>query len=782
MHYTFERLNLVVKPLSSKKFLSKKFGLIVLAVPAVFLSGCSGSALNNPYVGESADSTEQVLYTAFTNRPKHLDPAQSYTSDEAEFTYQTYEPLFQYHYLKRPYTLEPLAAEAMPEVSYFDKAGRPLPLDVPAAQVARSQYIIKIKPGIEYQPHPAFARSVTGQYLYHDLGSEASDYTSPYQFDQMGSRELVAYDYVYEIKRLASSRIVSPILGHMGEYIIGLPELAKRLREEDELKKKALQEQASGALVTQASDLPWLDLRQYEVEGAQAIDKYTLQITINGKYPQFIYWLAMPFFAPIPWEADKFYSQPGLVANNVTLDWWPVGTGPYMLTENDPNSIMVLSRNPNFRGEQYPGEGEPGDQAAGLLADAGKTMPFIDKVIFTREKESIPYWNKFLQGYYDSSGVSSDTFDQAIKATSDGDSALTPEMEDKGIRLETSLATSLYYLGFNWLDPVIGEGINPQDAIRAKKLRQAIAIVVDWEEFSQIFTNGRAVPAHGPVVPGLFGHEPGLAGWNTHVYDVVDNKPVRKSVEAARRLLAEAGYADGIDPKTGRPLTLALDTTGGGPGDKARFDWYRKQFAKLNIQLEIRATDWNRFQEKIRKGNSQLFFLGWNADYPDPENFLFLLYGPNARAKTAGENASNYNNAEYNRLFERMKTMPNTPERAAIIAEMTDLVQEDVPWLFAFYPKQFGLIHEWFGNVKPSALARNDVKYKKVNVALRQKSRSEWNNPVWWPIPLIGLLLVAFAWPAWASWKRRERSVALRSDLAIQLKGESATDSGGAHG
>ncbi|WP_305016798.1 hypothetical protein [Mycobacterium tuberculosis] len=92
-----------------------------------------------------------------------------------------------------------------------------------------------------------------------------------------------------------------------------------------------------------------------------------------------------------------------------------------------------------------------------MLADAGKTMPFIDRVVFTREKEGIPYWNKFLQGYYDTSGVSADTFDQAIRASADGDAALTPEMAEKGIRLETSLSTSMFYLGFNWLDPVVGQ-------------------------------------------------------------------------------------------------------------------------------------------------------------------------------------------------------------------------------------------------------------------------------------------------------------------------------------
>ena len=95
------------------------------------------------------------------------------------------------------------------------------------------------------------------------------------------------------------------------------------------------------------------------------VDRYTYRIRVKGKYPQFVYWLAMPFFAPVPLEADRFYSQPGMAEKNITLDWYPVGTGPYMLTDNNPNRRMVLERNPNFRGETYPCEGEPGDRAGG---------------------------------------------------------------------------------------------------------------------------------------------------------------------------------------------------------------------------------------------------------------------------------------------------------------------------------------------------------------------------------------------------------------------------------
>src|SRR3546814_15198358 len=73
-------------------------------------------------------------------------------------------------------------------------------------------------------------------------------------------------------------------------------------------------------------------------------------------------------------------------------------------------------------------------------------------------------------------------------------------------------------------------------------------------------------------------------------------------------------------------------------------DWMRRQLGALNVQLEVRATDYNRFQDKMRNGSAQMYMWGWVADYPDAENFLFLLYGPNAKAANGGENASNYKN------------------------------------------------------------------------------------------------------------------------------------------
>jgi len=646
--------------------------------------------------------------------------------------------------LKRPYSLEPLTLTKMPTIRYLDKEGNEI--DEHDKRLVFSEYTLHLRKDIAYQNHPSFVKDSKGKLVYGALTQEQLKAISSLDdFEKTAFRTLTAEDYAYAIKRMAVRQNHSPVLDLFQEYIVGLEAFSKQITAIAKEKKHKGEQ---------------LDLRSYTIKGVTVVDDYTLKIKLKGLYPQFLYWLTMNFFAPIPWEADLFYQQKGLVEKNLTFRWFPVGTGAYYLAENNPNKQMRLVANPNYHTERYPTlspeEIVKSNVPKALLKDAGKKLPFIKEVIYALEKESIPLWNKFLQGYYDSSGISSEAFDQAVQISSSGNMGLSEEMDKKSIVLKGSVEPSIFYLAFNMVDPIVG-GYSES----SKKLRQAISIAQNEEEYITIFRNERGLPAQGPLPLGIFGYEEGEAGTNRVVYDWKEGKRVRKSLKVAKQLLAEAGYPNGISKETGKSLVLYYDTTATGPDERSLMDWRRKQFEKLGIQLVIRSTDYNRFQDKVRKGKAQLFSWGWNADYPDPENFLFLLYGANASVNTngVGINSSNYQNPKFDKLFEEIKTMKNSPLRLEKIREMIKIVQTDAPWVWGFHPKSLALIHQWYSNVLPNAMANNTLKYKRIDAQLRAKKQEEWNQPVILPLVLFFLIPFLMAYPLYRAYQKRQKAI-----------------------
>ena len=716
------------------------------ALLALALAGCN----NSPWPHDAAG--ENTIYTSMIeNTPRHLDPTASYWSNDTAVTYQVYEPPYGYHYFKRPFELVPKTAQRVVAPFYVDKDGRRLPDDAPADQIAESIYEVPIKPGIRYQPHPAFARDGAGRYRYHAMKrEEVAKHDSPMDFEQ-GTRELVAEDFVYAIKRHATTRITTPIFGVFSEYIVGLREYSEVVKKADAAMREGLD--------PASLDKPFLDFRRWPLAGATAPEKHLLRIRIKGKYPQWKYWMQMTFLAPVPWEADAFYAQPGLAEKGVSLDTWPVGTGPYMVTEYRKDRRIVMERNPNYRREPYPCEGTAQDKAQGLLDDCGKPTPFVDKVVATVEREGTPQRNKFRDGYYDLEVYErTDTGKSYLVEMLDSD-RVRADYERKGFNFPQYNDVNSYWIGFNMLDPVLGWGENLQARERGRKLRQAIAIAIDWDEYSQIFPKKAGTTAMSPLPNGIFGSREGTPeGVNTFTHKLVDGKVVRRPIEDARKLMVEAGYPDGRDAKTGAPLVLNYDFYAPPtPERKPEIDWVVKQFRKIDIQLEVRATDNNQFQDKVRKGKHQVFWLGWNADYPDAENFLFLFYGPNSKSVSDGENTQNYQSPDYDKLFLQLKTMEDGPEKQATIDKMVRTLQEDAPISMGFFPYASAATQSWVANTKPAILVRDHGRYLKVDTAKRQASLAAWNQPVWWPLVLLAAIVLA----AWlyirGALRRRER-------------------------
>jgi oligopeptide transport system substrate-binding protein len=712
----------------------------LISLILAFVTGCGEPPWNKPY---SRTLEGQVTYQSMMSPapPKHLDPAVSYASDESLFTLQIYEPLMAYHYLKRPYELIPGALQAAPQVSYLDAEGHEV--DEASESVAFTLYTLKLRDDLHFQPHPAFAQDPQGhpEYLFENA-ADGARYRQIPDFPLTGDRPVYANDYAYAIKRLADPLNGSPMLGFMSQYIVGMKEFSERIAQ---LPRDA-----------------WLNLDEQPMEGLQIVDELTLTIRVKGRYPQFVFWLAMPFFSPIAPEVDRFYQNPGFVERNLTLDWWPVGSGPFMMVKNDPNTEIVLERNPNFRQQFFPIEGAPGDLEAGNLEDAGKPIPFIDRAVYRLEKEGTSLWTKFLQGYYDRSGeVHSHTtgvFDQAFVVSPEG-IEMSPELEGHDLTMSPDVKPGLYYYGFNMRDPVVG-GYTPEK----RKLRQALQVAFLTEEYLNVFYKGNGVAAQSLIPPGIPGHLEGKEGINPYVYDWVDGEPQRKSIEYARQLLLEAGYPNGRDARTGEPLKIFIDVQSQAISNTS-MNWMDRVFAAIGVQVEFRPADWNRTREKLLTGNTQIYSHGWLADYPDPENFLFLLYGPESplECNCDGANNSNYASEEFDDLFRNMRVLSPGPERDKLVAKMVELYRRDAVWLYAFYPKEIFLNNSWVHNNKRHGIAKATLKYTRIDEEEREAMQSLWNQPVTWPLYAAAILLLSLALPGVIAYRRRQKATVRHS-------------------
>jgi ABC-type transport system substrate-binding protein len=311
-----------------------------------------------------------------------------------------------------------------------------------------------------------------------------------------------------------------------------------------------------------------------------------------------------------------------------------------------------------------------------------------------------------------------------------------------GVRLTKSIVPGVYYLGFNMDDRVVGS----PNGERSRLLRRAMSLAIDAREFIRIFMNNRGIVAETPIPPGLFGHEAGLP----NPYRTPD-------LEKANEALREAGYPGGIDPETGKPLRLTFDTADTTARGHLRYQFFVDAWRRLGLDVQIAATNYNQFQDKVRRGAYQIFFWGWIADYPDPENFLALLWGPLGRSKGGGENTANFANPEYDRLFVAMRDLPDGQERFETIRRMVEIVEVERPWIELFYPEDYELYHGWLANQKPLGMSFSTLKYEDVDPLRRSELRRAWNEPVVWPAYALAALVVAAVVPGVVTYLRERQ-------------------------
>jgi ABC-type transport system substrate-binding protein len=475
-------------------------------------------------------------------------------------------------------------------------------------------------------------------------------------------REVKAEDFIYSIKRMCDVRTKTTGWWTLDGKVAGLDEFRKASES-----LPPLPEQIHPPLYDQP------------VEGLRALDDSTVRIQLTKPYPYFKYILAMPYCAVIPREAVEHYGEDFL--NH------PVGTGPYVLKEWRRGLRLVFERNPKYHHGFYPSEGTAEDSAEGLLADAGKPLPFIDRIEYGIFEEYQPMWLNFLRGNLDRSPIPKDNYATAVTPQK----TLSADLTAKGIELFRQKDLDLVYTCFNLEDPVLG---------KHKRLRQAMSLALDVDQVIELFYNGRGVRANSPIPPGLFGYD-----------STYRNPYARFDVEAAKALLAKEGFPGGAGLPEFEYLTIASSTNRQGG------EHFAQCMARIGVKVKVATATWPEYLARLKAKKIQITGAAWGADYPDPENFLQLLYGPN---ESPGENNANYKNAEYDSLYREIAVMQDGPERLARIRRMKDILAEDCPWIFEVHRLRELLIYKWMGNHRSHAVLDAPVKYYKIDVPMRR--------------------------------------------------------------
>lgn len=544
------------------------------------------------------------LRLALSSEISTLDPAGCYDTVCAPVVANSYETLFEYEYLKRPYQLRPLLAEEMP---VFEEGGRKI--------------TIKIKKNIPYHPQ---------KFLPKD-------------------RIVTAFDIVTAIKRQAFVPTQGKGWWMFENKIKGLDNWRKIVKDDLEACLKT------------------------PVEGLETPDKHTLVIHLTKPFPQLLFSLAMTFTSPVPEEAVRHFK------NDLNLSM--VGTGPFVLVDYNPNQQAIFERFPAYITSTFPTQGDRFANEQGLLTDAGKKLPFIDRVSMIVMKEQQTSWLNFLSSKIDILSLTKDYYEAALGANG----KLNKELTDKKVKMQVAPTLIYWWLAFNMKDPVLGKNL---------VLRQAIAHAIDVEKFIKLFTNNTGQKANSIYPPGVPGYDPSV------------ELPYKYDLAKAKELLAKAGYPEG----RGLP-EITFDVRGNSTLQRQMSEFVVQELRTLGIPAKPSLNSFPVFLERSRRGELQFWHGGWVVDYPDAENILQLLTSNNF---PPGPNSSFYANKKVDALFNKISVMEEVPEKYRLMAELEGEVNRDLPWIMLYYTRNYILTQSRVNNYRYSDIIFNNTKYFKI--------------------------------------------------------------------
>lgn len=485
--------------------------------------------------------------------------------------------------------------------------------------------------------------------------------------------ELTAADFAYSLKRILDPKVRSPRLFFLeGKLVAGDEAMA--------------QAKTTGRFDYDAP-LP----------GLEAVDRYTLRIRLKQRDYNMLYVLADPATSAVAREVVEYYGD--------DIGSHPVGTGPFVLKEWVRSSKIVLEANPNYREEYFdatPTPGDPYDQE--VMAELkGKRLPIVGKVVIDIIEEEQPRWLAFLNSQHD---YLLDEIPHEFVNLVAPNGKLLPLYAKQGMRVYRYPDPEVTYYDFNMDDPVLG-GYTPEKVA----LRRAMSLGYNIEEELNVIRNGQAVLAQSPIAPGVAGYDPDFHSSAT------EYNPAK-----AKALLDMYGYidrdGDGCrEMPDGKPLHVAASSEPTLLNNQMDLLWYKSMRA-IGVCMSFNKQRWPDLLKAARLGQFQIRYDAWAADYPDADNFLQNLYGPNV----GQTNFARFRLPQFDRLYEQARQLPDSPERNAMYREMTRLMLVYAPWKLGVHRIMTHLTHPWVIGYKKHPIVLTQFRYLDIDVAKQKQA------------------------------------------------------------
>jgi len=484
-------------------------------------------------------------------------------------------------------------------------------------------------------------------------------------------RELTAADYVYSIKRVLDPKVQASQIAEVEPYVVGADLAAEKARRENRFDYDA------------------------PIEGLKVLDRYTFQVKLKEPIYVFIYNFAdCRISCAVAREVVERYGD--------EFGSHPVGTGPWRLAFWKRSSKMVFERNPGYRDERWDAEPNADDERAQRIYAQmkGRQVPMIDRVEISIVEETQPRWLAFLNGEMDLLWLVPEEY--AYQAFPNN--KLARNLERHGIRMQQDPTLDVTFSYFNMEDPVVG-GYTPDKVA----LRRAINLSYKVEDEIAIVRKGQAIPADTP-------YSPGVAGYDPNFHTSADEYDVSK----AKALLDMYGYVDRDgdgwrEMPDGSPLTLHMNSTPTAY-DQQYDELWKRSLDDIGIRLEINKGKWPDLLKAARLGKLQIWRLGETASAPDAETWLINLYGP-----VVDQNFARFRLAAYDRLFEKARTMPDSPERTHLYQEMAKLIVAYAPWKLNVHRIRTSMWYPWLlGFDRSPLMTYNFWKYVDIDPRLER--------------------------------------------------------------